>query len=1099
VFKTRSTLVLLAVGLLAQRPAAQEPATARIFFVDIGTGAGTLIVGPTGKTLLVDGGPSGAGNTRIVPLLTTLGITAIDFTVLSHYHIDHDSGLTEVFNAGRVSGGIAFDNGDAPGLIPPNPNGTTFQAYTAYRTAVAAGGATRQTILPGQVIDLGGGMTATCLAAGGRLLSGGSVTITDEDLNSESISLLVQFHGFSFIVSGDLTGGGSTSTEKAPDVETWVAQLAGDVDVVQLNHHGSTTASNQKFLNALRAEVAVAETGTGNSFGHPNRETVNKYLNTPVSDGHVFSGPGVPAPGDGPLFYQIEQSSTTDDRQSQQGYSGAPASSPGTGTLLLRTDGLTSYTMMSFDDGGTRIDPALHTYALDAASTSTTDFAPTVIPAISPAAPLATEAAVVSAQVMDRESAIADVTLSFSLNGVLQKPIVMAPSGGLFVATIPAQPDGTRVDYTISGRAGSQTTTYASGYFSGVTTIGALRELNANGEPAQPAYPARVRGVVTAGSGFFVAGTYDDYLDDGTGAINVFRAINGVSTFTPLTNGQTVEAVGHLETFAGRLRLDLSDSVEKTSSPWRTTVLANPVSTPAPLARTIAQLNAAPESFEGKLVSIANAAIVSGTLPSPPQQFDASVEVSDGTGNFVMKIDNDTDIAGFAVPSTFTIVGIVQQDDFLRPFDAGYDIVPRNRVDLGAPPPPPPPLLTITDARVDVVDNVTKAPGPDLVPDRAGQVVRVRGTVTSINFRPTATEYYLQDATAGIDIFAPSTSFGSFDIGTTLEVAGTVTHFSGVTELTVASATPTGAAPPPAPRVVTLSQLADGGVGEALEGLLIRVNDVSVTSGAFPPAGGSGNVTISDATGSAILRIDSDTNIDGTPAPAGPFAVVGLVSQFDASAPFDNGYQVFPRALSDIGRANGVVISEFRFRGPNGGNDEFVELYNGTAVPIDIGGWKLKGSNNAGTVTTRATIANGVSIPAHGHFLFANNNAAGGYSGSVAANHSYATGITDDGGIAITTAADVVIDQAGSSAGSAFKEGSPLTPLGSSNLNRSYERKPGGVDGSTQDTGSNAADFVIRTPSDPQNLASAVTPAIVARADRERMRRIDARQEPVVP
>src|SRR5262249_44639566 len=197
-------------------------------------GAGTLIVSPTGKTLLVDGGPPGAGNTKIVPLLNTLGIATLDFTVLSHYHIDHDGGLTEVFNAGRVTGGTAFDNGDAAGVIPPSLTGSTGQAYTAYKNAVIAGGATRATILPGQVIDLGGGMTATCLVAGGRLLSGGSVPITNEDLNSESISLLVQYNGFSFIISGDLTGGGSTSTEKSPDVETWVGQLAGDVDVAQL-------------------------------------------------------------------------------------------------------------------------------------------------------------------------------------------------------------------------------------------------------------------------------------------------------------------------------------------------------------------------------------------------------------------------------------------------------------------------------------------------------------------------------------------------------------------------------------------------------------------------------------------------------------------------------------------------------------------------------------------------------------------------------------------------------------------------------------------------------------------------------------------------
>src|SRR5206468_5155533 len=50
-----------------------------------------------------------------------------------------------------------------------------------------------------------------------------------------------------------------------------------------------------------------------------------------------------------------------------------------------------------------------------------------------------------------------------------------------------------------------------------------------------------------------------------------------------------------------------------------------------------------------------------------------------------------------------------------------------------------------------------------------------------------------------------------------------------------------------------------------------------------------------------------------------------------------------------------VVISEFRVRGPNGGSDEFVELYNVSTAPVPIGGWKVNGSNNAGTTSTRAT------------------------------------------------------------------------------------------------------------------------------------------------
>jgi uncharacterized protein (TIGR03118 family) len=65
--------------------------------------------------------------------------------------------------------------------------------------------------------------------------------------------------------------------------------------------------------------------------------------------------------------------------------------------------------------------------------------------------------------------------------------------------------------------------------------------------------------------------------------------------------------------------------------------------------------------------------------------------------------------------------------------------------------------------------------------------------------------------------------------------------------------------------------------------------------------------------------------------------------------------------------------------------------------------------------------------------------------------------------------------------GSPFREGTPLaaevpvtppTPFPS----QSYERKPGGTAGNTQDTGNNAADFQLISAINPQNLASALTP-----------------------
>src|SRR5207237_5701893 len=64
-----------------------------------------------------------------------------------------------------------------------------------------------------------------------------------------------------------------------------------------------------------------------------------------------------------------------------------------------------------------------------------------------------------------------------------------------------------------------------------------------------------------------------------------------------------------------------------------------------------------------------------------------------------------------------------------------------------------------------------------------------------------------------------------------------------------------------------------------------------------------------------------------------------------------------------------VVISEFRTRGPNGANDEFIEIYNSSDSLIEISDWKLKASNSVGTIATRVTINNNTLLLAYGLFL----------------------------------------------------------------------------------------------------------------------------------
>jgi beta-lactamase superfamily II metal-dependent hydrolase/fibronectin type 3 domain-containing protein/DNA/RNA endonuclease YhcR with UshA esterase domain len=891
-------------------PSAPPPSgpLGRIYFVDIGQGAGTLIVSPTGKSLLIDGGPPGQGNAKVIPLLNTLGIATVDYTIVTHYHVDHDAGITEVINANRVAG-TAYDVGDAPNVVPPVPSNTTGAAYTAYKNAIAAhsGTVTRQTITPGLTINLGGGMQATCLVTAGQLASGGSVYISQSDLNSESISTLIEFNNFDYLVSGDLTGGGQTTTAKTPDVETFVAQMAGDVDAVQLDHHGSTTANNRRFLGTLKAEVSFASVGATNTFGHPNRETANKYLNIPVTSGNTYGGEGVPDPGNGPVFYQTDPSPATDNRCSVQGHSGADQAHAGQGTLLLETDGLISFTLKSFDDGGVRVSPSQHVYALDGQGIGlTTNLPPTVVPIISPAVPLSSDTVTVTALVNDREDAITSVTLNYTLNGAAQAPVTMTLGSGEFTATIPAQPNATRVSYTVTAIAGAHSTSYTSGYFAGTTPIANLRALTPLGEPLYLDYTARIAGLVTSGTGNYSSSNNDDYIEDASGALNLARTIEPATPATqPTTAGNTYTVTGLIGQLTGRLRLDVTPPFDGITKPWDTVAGSfNPYlitltgsGTVTPLTRTIAQINADGEGHEAHLVQIANVTVVSGTIPSSGG-VDGFLTINDGTGTMEMKIDGDGDIPGLATPSgPTTIKGIIHQDDFLRPFSTRYTLAPRDRTDLGAPAGGPA-LITIAEARADVDPSTGTSPH-NFVPDRLGQQVKIRGVVSSVDFRgAVGTEIYIQDPTGGVDIF--STSINTlFTIGDNLEVIGTVAQFNGLTEITPGAVSDItilspGTLPPVSMEVVTLSQLANGGVGEAYEGKLIRVNNVTLAS---PPAtfAPNTNYNITDITGTVQMRIDSDTDIDGTAPPSNPFSVIGVLGQFDNASPFDSGYQLFPR------------------------------------------------------------------------------------------------------------------------------------------------------------------------------------------------------------
>jgi beta-lactamase superfamily II metal-dependent hydrolase len=275
------------LGCLFLLDAASMPAAhaddLTIYCIDVGQGDATLVVGPDGTTMLIDGGTTGQASRTLIPLLNSLGITQLDIMVASHYHADHIGALDELANAGFFPG-VAYDRGTYGGT-------PSTQAYSQYASAIAS---VRQTVIPGQVIPLGGGATATCIVVNGELQGGGTVNISGGDFeNAASVGLLIEHEDFQYLTMGDLPGGGLSS----PDVEGPVGQIVGDVDVHHVNHHGSSTSSQPLFLQAITPDIALISSGENNSYGHPTAETLGNLSNSAAAIPILQTTEGARNPG----------------------------------------------------------------------------------------------------------------------------------------------------------------------------------------------------------------------------------------------------------------------------------------------------------------------------------------------------------------------------------------------------------------------------------------------------------------------------------------------------------------------------------------------------------------------------------------------------------------------------------------------------------------------------------------------------------------------------------------------------------------------------------------------------------------------------------
>jgi hypothetical protein len=182
-----------------------------------------------------------------------------------------------------------------------------------------------------------------------------------------------------------------------------------------------------------------------------------------------------------------------------------------------------------------------------------------------------------------------------------------------------------------------------------------------------------------------------------------------------------------------------------------------------------------------------------------------------------------------------------------------------------------------------------------------------------------------------------------------------------------------------------------------------------------------------------------------------------------------------------------LIISEFRVRGPNGANDEFIEIYNNSGADHTVAGGGTGYAVAASNAVARCVIPNGTVIPNRGHYLCVNSvgyslaSYPAGNGTTATGDATYTTDIPDNAGIAIFNTSVAVdftlanrLDAVGSTseANTLYKEGTGYPALTPFSIDYSFYRDNCGKSGSIttmgpctistpKDTNNNAADFIF--------------------------------------
>lgn len=287
-----------------------SPGSLDIHQISTGRGNAALVVMPDGTTLLVDAGaataplsdarPNGARSAGgwiahyIDHVLPGSAPRRLDYALITHFHADHMSGLSDV--AGLLPIQRIIDRGWPDYAFPAPITDATVRDYRRFlEQRIADRSLIVERIRVGRAdqlvprIDPRGypAFEIRGVAANGEIWTGrGAATMMrfpksaspDPDISWENISSIgirIRYGRFDFFTGGDAYGMADPGLPAWMDVETPIARAIGPTDVHVVNMHGSITVENPFFLTTLRSRVIIVPSW---SATHPSADVLKRVM-----------------------------------------------------------------------------------------------------------------------------------------------------------------------------------------------------------------------------------------------------------------------------------------------------------------------------------------------------------------------------------------------------------------------------------------------------------------------------------------------------------------------------------------------------------------------------------------------------------------------------------------------------------------------------------------------------------------------------------------------------------------------------------------------------------------------------------------------------